>query len=142
MDSLNATGNPSTGDYLYNQNSSITFTITNLSGTPFSFNSFLAGDVFNGGGGTVQVNGTFKGGGSISQSFNYQDFTGMSDFEVLNLNPTWVGLDSVSITRLSGNFLGIDDLQVNGTFAPIPELTSFVMGSTLLALLVRRPRRR
>lgn len=115
-------------DYLFNQNSSMAFTITSVSGAAFTFESFRAGGVF-GGTGVIVVEGMLQGGGSVFHTFDYVrgSNTGQA-FPLIDLPDEFnAPLVSVTITRAQGNFAGFDDFVLNEVPAPA-ALGVFALG--------------
>ena len=106
-------------DYLFNQNSSVAFTITSVNSVPFTFDSFKAGGVF-GASGSILVVGVLQAGGNVQHSFDYVPGgqTGQA-FPLIDLPSGFSSpLLSVTITRTAGNFAGFDDFILNEVPAP------------------------
>lgn len=125
-------------DYLFNQNSSATFTFVAIDGSPFTFDSFRAGGVFNGSG-VLDIVGNLQGGGQVNHQVTYipGGQTGQA-FQLFILPDGFANpLTSVTITRSQGNFAGYDDL----TFTIIPSPGALAIMALGLVGTSRRRRR-
>ncbi len=128
-----AAPNPSGGDYLTVEISSNSITITDISSTPFTLNSFEGGGLY-GESPTATVTGNFAGGGSTSESINLLDVaTTGAAFQTFDFDPdVWTNLDSVVIERTSGFFVGFDNITLNDSMPAVPEPSTYLLFATMI----------
>lgn len=110
-------------DYGYFTASSRTLEITDLSGNPFSLQSFDAGNTLGRSGGLLTVTGIFNGGGSVVDTFT----TASEVFTTFNLPATFTNLDSVTI-QAQNDSVAYDNVALNEASASVPFEFSPTLG--------------
>lgn len=122
-----------TGDFGFIQLPATTITITDSNLIPFSLQSFDAGLIFSSLSGNLDIVGNLFAGGTVASSLAISNVGSTSGaFQNFSFDNSWTNLTSLDITLSSGNFLSIDNVQLNAV--PIPAAV-WLFASGLIGLI-------
>lgn len=126
------------GDVGFWQNVTTDIDIYRTDGGSFDFNSIDFGVLFGVGATELSLTGTYAAGGSVTRTIAGTDVTDTGAlFPTFVFDSSWAGLNVINMSRISGNFGGIDNVTFDQAYAtsPIEVSAPATLGLLSLGLL-------